>query len=97
MLFVVQFEDHPERLDVRQRDLPLHLAFLKHHAQHILGAGSLREQPEGPAVGSIWIVELPTKAEVETLCHQDPFWTGGLRRSMRILHWAKAFPEPRLI
>ncbi len=93
MLFIVQFEDDPTRLDVRQRDTPKHKAFLAQHTDEIVDSGAVRESPDADPVGSIWIVDLPTKAAVEAFCHQDPFWVGGLRKSMRIFYWAKS-PKP---
>lgn len=32
----------------------------------------------------------PDRAAVEALTREDPFWQAGLRRSVRVHHWAKA-------
>jgi hypothetical protein len=36
----------------------------------------------------------PDVIAVETSYQADPFWTDGLRRSVRVHHWAKAFWSP---
>jgi uncharacterized protein len=58
--------------------------------------GSLREQPDGSPVGAFWVAEADSKADLEALLKQDPFWTEGLRQSYEILHWIKAFPERKV-
>ena len=98
MLFVVQFEDvyagQPERLPERQQHMPAHLAFLAQHPDQVVAAGALRSSQEGTPLGGIWIVNAPDQAAVETLYQADPFWTAGLRRSVHVNHWAKAFWSP---
>jgi uncharacterized protein YciI len=93
MLFVVRFTDHPERLAVRQAQLPAHLAWLEDHRDTVLVGGSLRVEPNAPAEGGLWVVEAPDKASVEALLVTDPFWLHGLRSRYEILHWSKAFPD----
>lgn len=98
MLFVVQFEDvyadQPERLPERQQHMPTHLAFLAQHPDKVVAAGALRGSQEGTPLGGIWIVNAPDQAAVEALYQADPLWKAGLRRSVRIHHWAKAFWSP---
>ena len=95
MLFVVQFEDvyadHPERLPERGQHMPAHLAFLARHEDRLIAAGALRPAEDAAPTGGIWIVNAPGKADAEALLHQDPFWIAGLRKSVRVSHWARAF------
>jgi uncharacterized protein YciI len=56
-------------------------------------AGSLRPGADAAAVGAIWIVEAKDKKEIEALLQSDPFWVQGLRQSVEILYWSKAFPK----
>jgi hypothetical protein len=93
MLFVVRFTDDPSRLHVRNELLPAHLQWLEQHREAILVAGSLRHEPDSSPVGAFWVVEAPSKAAVEELFLTDPFWIHGLRKSVELLHWSKAFPE----
>ena len=93
MLFVVRFTDKPDGLDLRKSLLHAHLDWLHKHHTLVLVAGSLREEPGAPPVGACWIVEAASKAEVQSIFASDPFWTGGLRSGVEILHWSKAFPD----
>jgi uncharacterized protein YciI len=92
MLFAVIFADHPEKGNLRGEFLPDHIKWLDHHRSTILVAGSLREKPEDVAKGGLWIVEAGSKVEVQELLESDPFFMRGLRASVDILHWNKAFP-----
>jgi len=93
MLFIVRFTDNLERLSTRKQFLPAHLQWLEQHQQTILVAGSVRSETEAAPVGGVWIVEAQSKTEVESLFLTDPFWVQGLRQSVEVLHWSKAFPE----
>lgn len=81
---------------MRQELLPMHLKWLKKHRAVVLVAGSLRLQPNEPPVGACWIVEAQSASEIEALFQTDPFWLGGLRAGVEILHWSKAFPERKV-
>ena len=98
MLFIVQFEDvyaeQPERLPERAQHMPDHLAFLAAHADRVIAAGALRASADGVPSGGIWIVNAASKADVEAFYKDDPFWTAGLRKSVRVSHWAKALWSP---
>lgn len=92
-LFMVRFTDKPECLSIRQNFLPDHLAWLEQHRHTVLVAGSLRPELDASPVGACWAVQAQSKAEIEALLLTDPFWIHGLRQSVEILHWSKAFPE----
>jgi uncharacterized protein YciI len=95
MLFVVRFKDAPNTLELRERLLPAHLEWLDERQSDVLVAGSLRAEPGAPPLGACWIVEAAGTAEVQSIIASDPFWKGGLRAGVEILHWSKAFPDRR--
>lgn len=98
MLFVVQFEDvyaeQPERLPERATHMTDHLAFLADHSDQVVAAGALRPSSDATPLGGIWILNVENKAAAETLYKDDPFWKAGLRKSVQVSHWAKAFWSP---
>jgi uncharacterized protein YciI len=98
MLFIVQFEelyaDQPERLPTRAEHMAGHLAFLAEHGNQVVASGALRPSANGVPTGGIWIVNAGSKAVVEALCKDDPFWKAGLRKSVQVSHWAKAHWSP---
>jgi uncharacterized protein len=98
MLFIVQFEDvynqHPERLPERNALMEAHLTFLAAHAERVVASGALRDSEDSLPLGGIWIVIAQRKEEVERLTQEDPFWKAGLRKSVRVSVWGKAFWSP---
>jgi uncharacterized protein YciI len=98
MLFVVQFEDvyadQPERLSERAALMAEHLAFLAEHGERVIASGALRDAEESIPIGGVWILNVANKAEAESLYKEDPFWRAGLRKSVRVSVWAKAFWSP---
>ena len=92
MLFVIRFIDKPNKQEVRKQHLDAHISWLAERKQSILIAGSLREEPSANPVGAVWVVEAESKVDVEKIFMSDPFWKNGLRESVEILYWSKAFP-----
>ena len=95
MLFVIRFIDRADCREIRERYLDAHLAWLGHRRQSILVAGSLRETPDSVPLGGLWVVEAESKNAARELFQTDPFWVHGMRESVEILHWSKAFPDER--
>lgn len=97
MLFLVRFTDRPDSYPLRQRLLEAHIDWCARHRESVLVAGSLRVEPDAAPIGGAWVVEAQSKAAVEALMQTDPFWTGGLRAGVEILHWSKALAEKALV
>jgi uncharacterized protein YciI len=95
MLFIVRFTDKPNVADSRRQLLAAHKEWLDKNRSVILVPGALRADPETP-VGGLWIVEAQSRTEIEELLKDDPFWVHGLRASVEILYWFKAFPERKV-
>ncbi|MBC3879790.1 hypothetical protein H8K35_07385 [Undibacterium sp. LX40W] len=93
MLFAVRFRDKQDTSKCREENLSSHISWLDKHRDTILIAGSLRHAPEHAPVGGLWIVEAKSREEVVALIETDPFWLVGLRDSVEILHWSKAFTD----
>lgn len=91
MLFAVIFRDKPDHGHVRQQWLDAHIRWVHQHSAVVRVAGSLRRELEEVPIGGLWIAEAESKAAVDALLRTDPFWTAGLRESVEILHWSKAF------
>ena len=95
MLYVVLFEDNPGLgADIRRKHMPAHLSFLEGHADRVRAAGPLRLPSDEPA-GGLWLVDADSPDAVDALVKTDPFWSTGLRKSVRILEWLQVFAEGR--
>ncbi len=93
MLYAVLFTDNDEHGGVRQRLMPAHLEFLAQNRDRIRAAGPLRDTADGAAAGGLWLVEAESAEAVAALTRLDPFWTTGLRRSVRVLEWSQVFAD----
>jgi uncharacterized protein YciI len=96
MLFIVQFEDKPDVAEIRQKLFPSHVEFLDRHKDRVLVPGSVREIPSDRPLGGLWIVDAESEQEVREIFAGDPFWVNGLRASVRINRWQKAFPDRKV-
>jgi uncharacterized protein len=68
--------------------------FLEKNAARIKAAGPLRAS-SGDPVGGLWLVEVDSPDVVDALVKEDPFWSTGLRDSVRILRWSQVFAGGR--
>jgi uncharacterized protein YciI len=96
-LFIVQFEDKPDIGELRETLLKAHFDFLDRAKDRVLVPGSVREIPTDRPLGGLWIIEAKDEAEVKDIFKDDPFWTNGLRASVRINRWQKAFPDRKVL
>jgi len=93
MLFVIRFQDNPANRHLRPQFMDAHLKFLKDQGDKVRVAGSMRHESDDRAIGGLWIVEVDDYAAVRALYEKDPFWTAGLRSSVEVCRYAKAFPD----
>jgi len=96
MLFIVQFEDKPDVLELRKNLLAAHFEFLDKVKDRVLVPGSMREVPSDRPVGGLWIVDADDEEGVKAIFQEDPFWVNGLRAGYRINRWVKAFPDRKV-
>ncbi|MFN4165852.1 YciI family protein [Ferrovibrio sp.] len=89
--WIALFTDGPEMMGVRREREPAHLAYLRQHGEHIRIGGGLREQPGGPFVGGLWVIEADTREQAVALIENDPYYVPAWR-SYRLLVWGKALP-----
>jgi uncharacterized protein len=97
MLFIVQFEDRPDVAERRQELMASHVEFLDRKKDQVLVAGSMREVPSDRPLGGLWIVEADNEQGVREVFKDDPFWANGLRATVRINRWHKAFPDRKVL
>jgi uncharacterized protein YciI len=93
MLYAVLFTDVADRAEVRGRLMPAHLGFLEQNRERIRAAGPLLEGDGGGSAGGLWLVEADGPESVTALVQTDPFWPTGLRKTVRILRWARVFAD----
>ena len=93
MLFAVIFKDKHNSGELRKSHLAAHIAWLDLHQSMVRVGGSLRSELDQTPVGGLWIVETESKKAIYDLLETDPFWMVGLRQSVEVFHWSKAFED----
>lgn len=91
--WAVIFRDTPEMLNVRARQelRDAHVAYAKSHPELLIGGG-LKPKPNEDFCGALWIVESQSKAEVEKLIQEDPFYFPEYRQ-FEIFAWGKLLED----
>jgi uncharacterized protein len=88
--WIAIFEDNEEAAWVREKHSKDHFSYLQDHSAKICIAGGLRENPGGPFLGGLWVMDVLSRDEAARLCENDPYFKLGLRRSYRLMAWGKA-------
>jgi uncharacterized protein YciI len=68
--------DEPGRL--RQEYLQAHFKYIEMILDQILVAGPFGDQEPGDCNASVFIYSVETRAEAETLLHNDPYYQAGI-------------------
>ncbi len=90
MRFVALLEDRPDTGALRDANQEAHEAFLRQYKGTILMAGALRQQAGDRPIGGLWLFEADSREAVEAIIARDPFYTAGMRASIRVLTWGTA-------
>jgi uncharacterized protein len=96
MRFVVIFEDVPAMADVRRSLQPRHLAYLRENAGEIAIGGGLRDAPDGPYLGALWVLEVASRERAVEVIEADPYYQ-ALARPYQLYNWGKAIPEKSVL
>jgi len=91
MKYAILFEDNPGAAEVRTQHMPDHLAFLERNRASIEAAGPLVEADGRTGAGGLWLVNAVSESDARALVEEDPFWSTGLRKRVRILAWKQVF------
>ena len=89
MLFIARFHDKPGVAERRAELLKEHFAWLDANRNRVLLAGAVRSV-DGEPLGGLWIIEGESKADVESVYQNDPFFANGLRSKVEIFQYVKA-------
>ncbi|MBB4266243.1 YciI family protein [Roseospira visakhapatnamensis] len=93
MLFVVYCLDKPNSQDLRKATRPAHLEYAREHGASIrLGGPMLTDDGEG-MVGSLIILDMEDKADVEAFVRADPYYQAGLFEAVLIRPFKQVLPE----
>ena len=87
-LFVCK--DGPDTPPLREAHLFGHLDQIEAHNAAYRVAGPIRDEPDGPIVGSVFLVEADTKADAESFMAGDPYISSRMYASVEVFHMVPA-------
>ena len=93
MLFVLTCLDKPNSATLRAETRPAHLDFIRARIEQVPMAGPILAEDEKTPIGSMLIVELASRAEVDRFLAADPYSRAGLFQSVTVRPFRKVFPE----
>jgi uncharacterized protein YciI len=93
MLFVMTCLDKPDSASLRAATRPAHLDFIRARVRHVPLAGPLLAEDEKTPIGSMLVLDLPSRAEVDRFAAEDPYAKAGLFQSVTVRPFRRVFPE----
>ncbi len=91
MPFLIETFDKPHTQALRQALRDKHLDYLEENKSLLLACGAKLDDEGINGTGSVYIVDLETRAEAEDFVNADPFAAGGLFDRTVITRWRKAY------
>jgi len=84
MHYVIHCLDHEEAVDRRLAHYEAHKAYLSNPSVKIVISGPLLADDEDTMIGSMFLVEAASLAEVEAFHCNDPFYAAGVWEKISI-------------
>ena len=93
MAFHIYCMDDPGKPGLRQKTRPDHLRYMAAHKDRILFGGPIKADPEGPVVGSAFVLDYETRSEVDDFLANEPYYLANLFESVMVRTISIIVPE----
>jgi hypothetical protein len=93
MQFMIYCQDKPGHGEVRAANRNAHLSYLEGFMKNVVVAGPLLTEDSATMIGSLLLMEFPSRAEAETFSAGDPYRKAGLFQNVTITPWRKVLPK----
>ncbi len=91
-MFVVHCKDKAGAQQVRLDNRAAHLEFLKAHLAKIVMAGPVQTEDRQGMVGSVLVIDVANRGELDVFLAADPYAQAGLFDSVTVLPYKKVLP-----
>jgi len=78
MIFAILLMDRPGTAQLRVEVRPEHRAYLAQQAERMAFAGPLTSEDGKTVVGSLLVMDFPSRADVDTWLRDEPFTKAGV-------------------
>jgi uncharacterized protein len=93
LLFVFTLLDKPEQAELRFRMRPAHKAYLAAVADQIAFAGPLTHDDGKTMLGSLLVIDFPTRDAAHSWLAKEPFTQAGLYGSISVHAFVNLWPQ----
>ena len=94
MPFFIYAEDKEGALDVRKANRDAHIAYIKeNYNDKILAAGPILSDDGESMIGSVILIDLNDRTQVDDFCKNDPYAKAGLFARTTIRPFKHVFPQ----
>ena len=87
MLFLVTTENIPDGAELRKGLVVAHVAYLNRFKDHFVGSGPMLANDTDDVVGTVMILDMPSRKDLDLFLQEEPYNKGGLFRSIEIRRW----------
>ena len=87
MHWLIKCRAKPNIDAVREATLPAHFKFLDGYPEVTWFSGPIFTDDNKNAIGSLRLIEFPSRADAETYIHADPYTKAGMFQSIAIERW----------
>ncbi len=94
MHFVAICLDKPNSLELRLSKRAAHLEYLRTHANTIKTCGPLLDDDGETMIGSMLILDVPSRDAAETILAEDPYKKANLFAKVEIRRWRWVIGTP---
>jgi len=84
MQWIIYCTDKPDTQALREANTPKHRAYLESKPIDIVVCGPLTDETGEKKIGNFFLVDAPTREEVEAFNRNDPFFALGLWHEIKI-------------
>jgi uncharacterized protein YciI len=91
-MFVVHCQDKPGAQQLRIDNRANHLEYLKSHLDKVVMAGPVQTEDRTGMVGSVLVLDFPTREELDAFLAGDPYARAGLFAAVTVLPYKKVLP-----
>jgi uncharacterized protein YciI len=96
MLFALICTDKPDHLDLRMKNRPDHVAYLKSLGDQLKAAGPFLDDA-GDMRGGMVVVDCESRAAAEAIAANDPYALAGLFAGVDIRPWKWTLKNPEAV
>lgn len=93
MIFAILLMDRPGTAELRIQIRPEHRAYLGQFAEKMAFAGPLTSEDGQTTVGSLLVMDFPSKADVEAWLSDEPFTKAGVYEKPVIHVFNNSWPQ----